>query len=264
MVSVKLQANSSQPVNLQGVMNFRDLGGIKTKDGRSIKKNILFRAADLTDMTTSDKAFIQKISMQTIFDYRTADEATKRPDPHLERVNYIRVSVNQETGKPAYNSLEEFMQSDTFDSFANDLLMELYKSIPVGNPSYHHLMSLLKDPERNLPLVQHCAGGRDRTGVGSMLILLTLDVEWQVIVEDFLFSNVLLDKYHSQIFEKLNGMVSEERAEKFKEQFLLQERYIDMSYQNIMQNYNSFEVFLEQEYGITAEDRKKIQDYCLK
>ncbi|UOQ49045.1 tyrosine-protein phosphatase [Gracilibacillus caseinilyticus] len=262
-MSVDVQANSSQPINLEGVMNFRDLGGIKTKDGRFIKKGLLFRAADLTDMTAEDKAYIQKIAIRTIFDYRTADEATKRPDPHLERVNYIRVSVNQETGKPAYNSLEEFMQSEKFEYFANDLLMELYKSIPVGNPSYYHLMSLLKNPGLNLPLVQHCAGGRDRTGVGSMLILLTLGVDWEVIVEDFLLSNVLLDGYHSEIFQKLNGMVSEEQAAKFKEQFLLQERYIDMSYQNILQNYDSFEAFLEQEYGITAEDRKAIQDYCL-
>ena len=55
---------------LKGAFNFRDMGGILTTDGRKVKKGILFRAAELSDLTEGDKAYLETIGIARIFDYR--------------------------------------------------------------------------------------------------------------------------------------------------------------------------------------------------
>lgn len=262
-MNVKEQVRHSEEIKFSGVINFRDLGGIKTKDGRTVKKGILFRSADLTDLTAEDKGRWTEMGLRTVFDYRTAKEANNRPNPQIENIKYVRQSVNLEKSEQEYTSLENYFKSGDAEGFGNALLMKLYESVPVGNESYQLLMDLMKNPKVNLPLLQHCAGGRDRTGIGSMLILLTLGVEWEVIMEDYLYSNITLEKYHNDIFKKLEKKIPAEHLEAFKAQFLLQERYLEATLKNILSNYENIEAFLEQEYGITEEVRKEMQDFCL-
>lgn len=262
-MSVKDQARHSKEIKFSGVINFRDLGGIQTKDGRTIKKGILFRSADLTDLTPEDKDKWREMGIQTVYDFRTANEANSRPDPQIENVKYVRQSVNLEESNQEYTSLEDYFKSGDAESFGNELLVQLYESIPVSNKSYKQLMDLIKKPAENLPLLQHCTGGRDRTGIGTMLVLLTLGVEWEVVLEDYLYSNVTLEKYHNDIFDKIADKVSAKYLEAFKVQFLLQERYLNMALQNILTNYKDIETFLAEEYEITEEVRKEIQDFCL-
>ena len=41
---------------LQGIQNFRDIGGYKTADGHTIRYNMVYRSAMLHDMTLADNA----------------------------------------------------------------------------------------------------------------------------------------------------------------------------------------------------------------
>lgn len=254
---------TSQALDLAGVINFRDFGGMKTIDGRTIKQGLLFRSADLTDVTEEDIQTFRELGIRTIFDYRTAKEATERPDPQLANINYHRVSVNKEEDTSSYTSLNDLFATKQSNSIGNDLLVELYRSLPIGNYSFKQLMEHMKHPAENLPLIHHCAGGRDRTGIGSMIILLALGVAWEDIVADFVFSNVLLEEYHQQIFTQVENKMSPAQFEQFKAGFLLQEQYLSLSYQHIFTHYPTIEDFLAEEYGMTAEVRKTLQDYCL-
>ena len=50
----------------------------------------------------------------------------------------------------------------------------LYREMPFRNPAYHALFALLEG--RRVPVLFHCSCGKDRTGIGAMLILLALGV----------------------------------------------------------------------------------------
>ena len=43
--------------------------------------------------------------------------------------------------------------------------------------------------ERNVPLVVHCAAGKDRTGVAVAVLLRALDVSEDTAIEDYLLTN---------------------------------------------------------------------------
>src|SRR5699024_37607 len=87
-----------QLLPLEGAINFRDMGGLKTLDGRKIRSEILFRAAELTGLTASDISYLENLKIKHIFDYRSDFEVTVKPDPTLHQVKNIRIPVyNEET-----------------------------------------------------------------------------------------------------------------------------------------------------------------------
>lgn len=159
--------------------------------------------------------------------------------------------------------MDDLVSDKNPNDISSNILVELYQNVPVGNASFKHLMRMFKYPDENLPLLHHCTGGRDRTGIGAMLILLVLDVEWEKIVEDYTYSNVTLKDYHQRIFSQLEDIIPEQQVEQFKKDFLLKEDYLTLSYNNILNSYGTIETFLYEEYGITEDIRTTIQDYCL-
>lgn len=81
---------------LAGAVNFRDMGGLTTVDARTIKRGILFRAAELTGLTETDLSYLASLQIRRIFDYRRAEEADRKPDPSIGSAVYERVSVSEE------------------------------------------------------------------------------------------------------------------------------------------------------------------------
>lgn len=248
---------------LKGVVNFRDMGGLGTLDGRKIKKGILFRAAELTGLTDEDITYLETLDLKYIFDYRSDFEAEEKPDPIIGQAKNERVPANIEDKTIAQASSKELVENERMMTITKEMFLNLYAELPIRNASYQRLMTLLKTPEESLPLVHHCKGGRDRTGVGAMLILMTLDVPYETITEDFLFSNYALTDFHNQIFDESAKFVSEEELVRFKEAFLLQESYLQASIDSIVNAYGNFENYLVEEFGITQELRERIKDYCL-
>jgi protein-tyrosine phosphatase len=248
---------------LQGVFNFRDMGGHQTADGRTVKKGLLFRAAELTGLTTEDHLLLNDINFRHVFDYRNLGEAEQKPDPQIGQAVNIRIPANLAAEDAPHLDLEQVFANGLHKQFSNTMLIDLYAALPIRNASYKQLMELLSKPEVNLPLVHHCAGGRDRTGVGSMLILLTLGVPYDAVLEDYLLSNVTLEKFHQQMFDMAAKYVSTEDLKALEEAMLLQEIYLKASLDSITREYETFERYLLEEFGIDEALRQQIQDYCL-
>ncbi|GMK37847.1 hypothetical protein PCCS19_09010 [Paenibacillus sp. CCS19] len=250
-------------IPLEGAFNFRDMGGYRTTDGRTVKHGLLFRAAELTGLTPNDHRQLEAIGLKHVFDYRNRGEAEQKPDPVIGQAVNTRVPANEAAEQAPHIDLAELFQKGLHHHFSQDMLLQMYANLPIGSRSYRELMKLLASPETNLPIVQHCAGGRDRTGVGSMLILLTLGVPYETVMEDYLLSNITLTDYHQALFDMVSPYISVEELRSFEEAMRLQEKYLDASMDSILREYGSFERYLELEFGIDEEVRTRIQDYCL-
>ncbi|MFX6230656.1 tyrosine-protein phosphatase, partial [Acinetobacter baumannii] len=83
-------------VDLQGAVNFRDIGGYKTNDGKTIKWGKIYRAAEINKLTNQDALALEKRKITTDIDFRGLEESKKAPDALWNKANYIRCGAGSE------------------------------------------------------------------------------------------------------------------------------------------------------------------------
>ncbi|MEF2967843.1 tyrosine-protein phosphatase [Paenibacillus sp. M1] len=130
----------------------------------------------------------------------------------------------------------------------------------VDSPKFYvQLMELLNDPD-NMALVQHCTAGKDRTGLGSAIILLALGVDEQTVMEDYLASNVYRAEANQKSIEALKGQIQDEDTlAAFTALMGVQKEFLQAALDEMKAKYGSIDGFLEQGLGITKQERAKLK-----
>ena len=94
------QPEGGQRIPLRGLPNTRDLGGMKTKDGRTVKHRRLLRSGALASATPADlETLVHEYGLVTIVDFRDAQEKIQSPDPVPEGVKHVELPVFTEERK---------------------------------------------------------------------------------------------------------------------------------------------------------------------
>ena len=167
-------------VPLTGAFNFRDLGGYPTADGRVTRWGRLFRSDTLHELTGPDVDAIASLGITTIIDLRTdAELARTGRGPLADRpIRFHHLPVFRDGGGEAMAAPVP----------VGDELSERYLwYLEAGRQTLVEALTLVADAAR-LPLVFHCAAGKDRTGVLAALVLDILEVDPDVIVADYVLT----------------------------------------------------------------------------
>lgn len=175
---------------LEGGQNFRDLGGYRTADGRTVKWGVLFRSGSMHFLTPGDYAYLGKLGIRTVCDFRDTRERTTEPAlwpagkaPHILADDYRLDSSAIGTFGPG--------QTPTAAS-ARATMTALYpRLLEQFNGQYRRMFAQLL--AGHAPLAFNCTAGKDRTGVAAALLLTALGVPRQTIIEDYLLSNRYFD-----------------------------------------------------------------------
>ena len=73
--------------------NFRELGGYKTQDGRTVRKGLLYRSAALGSMNERELKALEKMGIRSILDFRSRLEEAAFPDPPVPGATNYHVSA---------------------------------------------------------------------------------------------------------------------------------------------------------------------------
>ncbi|MDZ4907294.1 hypothetical protein GNF64_16560 [Clostridium perfringens] len=114
-----------------------------------------------------------------------------------------------------------------------------------------------------MPIVQHCTAGKDRTGIGSALVLLALGVPEETVIEDYLLTNVYRSNMNEALFKSLGNLLTDEDSKEIFKVFMeVRKEYIESALNAIKERYGSIDEYLEKEYGFNKEKRARLQqDY---
>lgn len=123
-------------------------------------------------------------------------------------------------------------------------------------------MDLVRLPDR-LGLLQHCTAGKDRTGVGSALVLLALGVPRETIMEDYLLTNEVMKDYNHERLSRLAEQVNESELRNIEGMLGVKETFLEAVFSSIERSYGSVEVYMAQEFGLGREERAVLQERCL-
>ena len=263
-------------IPFQGTNNFRDMGGYRTTDGRKVKFGLFFRSDELTALSEQDLTTFQALNIKTIFDYRDEGEARHKPDPAIAGALNIRLSAvpedqvtrinmpgKMESRDRSQHFIEDMVNSGFFKKFRADaMFIELYSKIAINNPSYKRLMDLIRLPDR-LGLLHHCTAGKDRTGVGSALILLALGVPEETIMEDYLLTNEMMKAYNGEQLRRFAEHVDEAELRNIEQMLGVKEEFMEAVFGSIKTTYGSVDSYLAEEFGLRKEQREALQEMCL-
>lgn len=179
----------TQRLPLSGAVNFRDLGGHRTKDGRRVKQGLVFRSDHLSRLTLEDQEMLRQLRIKVVCDLRTVQEQQRHPDllPRDGSIRLLLLPIQAGNFDPALTMAR--LRSGQRDWLSLDFFITLYKQyLDNFGPTWGQVLGLIAAPA-NLPLVFHCTGGKDRTGICAALLLLTLGVGEEDIFLDHDRSN---------------------------------------------------------------------------
>lgn len=77
-------------------MLYRDLGGIKNKEGKIIKENYLLRSANLSRINSRTLHRLEKYHLYKIIDLRTNEEISEKPNKIIAGAQYIQLPIFNE------------------------------------------------------------------------------------------------------------------------------------------------------------------------
>jgi protein-tyrosine phosphatase len=264
---------ASRRIPLQGQDNFRTLGGYKTADGRAVKQGVIFRSGNLDQLTDADVARLKKLGVKTVIDLRTDYEVKKAPDRLPDGVKYVRAPVlKDEEVKRFFDGLEKgdasvFKPGSKMGPY--DLLDPERKKQYAA--AFAKVFELAADPTAH-PVVFHCAGGRDRTGVAAALILECLGVPRKTVIEDYQLTDKYVDPEKS--LAKLRKMVADKQGvtedqvdmaglKRLLEGSRKDKDRLRRTLKDLDDKYGSVEKYLAEELKIGAKERDRLRDALL-
>lgn len=246
---------------LEGGINFRELGGNIAAEGRRVKRGWLYRSGSLDALTAKDCDYLSKVPVANILDYRDADEVAVKPDVLWHGAQYHNAPANPLSDE--VNANLETLTEHTINAFDPEAFMlELYRRLPFNNVAYQKLTNLLMQPGGGA-IVQHCAVGKDRTGIGSALVLLALGANRNTVLEDYLLTDTTLAPFREKILNQMSIRLNEKALAKFAYVLSVREAFIDTALKSIDDLYGSTDLWLEKEYGLTAEKRENLRNRYL-
>ena len=150
--------------------NFRDLGGYRTEDGRSVRWGRIYRSGATPTLTDEDLRRVKDLSLSQMIDLRSSEERVLAPS-RIEGVPYVSVGYSMGAISRSSNPVIPDMET-------------IYRGFPeLLAPQVRVLFSSLLRNEG--PVVYNCSAGQDRTGFASALILRALGVPVETVMEDY-------------------------------------------------------------------------------
>ena len=251
----------SKLVTADKIVNFRDLGGMVTIDGRRIKEGFLFRSGDLNNATDADKEKLAGM-LDLIVDFRSIEERVSKPDPDLEGVTDIHLPI---LGTPAQkNTHPPASQAALAEAFSDPVrvrtgLMGAYakfieSEFSVGQYKQFFRLLVSGDYPR---VLWHCSAGKDRTGFAAYMIETLLGVDKEAAIEDYKATT----KYLADDMEKLKESIrksekglSEEHERAIELAFEAGDDYINSALNKMDELYNGFDGYLKNALQVTDEE----------
>ncbi len=257
---------------LEGGSNFRDLGGYPTEDGRVVKRGVLFRSGAMTGLTEGDAEYLAQFGFASVVDLRSSEELDLYPNQWAGDAGISYVHHD-------YSMMDMMKQAATQQAGA-----EGEEQDPRGySGMYRYMMDFLK-PQLTLyfdtllagdvPAVVNCSAGQDRTGVTSALLLSTLGVERNLVVEDYLLSTDFRRPLNEQGDVDLEAAAEDNAFAAMMLQYAAAnphpERpsplvtaegkpFVLFTLETIDERWGGVDRFLEEEIGLTAAERAQLK-----
>lgn len=249
---------------LKSAPNFRDLGGLPTRDGRTVRAGLVYRSDALDALDADDLAQLAALSPRVCCDLRSDGERRQRPHrwPAGAEPRVLNLAVATDI-RVLMPELVRELRGNATEAGAVALMQHLYRDLPgVCVPVLRQVFALLLDESaEHLPLVVNCTAGKDRTGFVVAMLLGALQVPDEVILADYLRSNAaanrasLQDKVARLLHELLGASAPPDMLAAI---IAARADYLGAALGRIADDHGSVDGYLADAIGLAAADRERL------
>lgn len=256
------------------ISNARELGGYKTRDGKTVREGVLLRTAALTDATQEElNSLIRDYNLSAVIDLRASYELAEEPEPVLDRVAQYNFRIMDEQmmaeraagiyhvlADPNVDPVKRMTAILEAGVISDQMYVEFLQG-ETGKAGYREFFRVLLETPEGSGVLWHCTNGKDRTGVAAMLLLGVLNVDEKTIMEDFLLTNTFFEEEITAMRKQLSTYISDEAM---LEELMVTGKGVHAPYmQNaidyINENYGDIPGYVKAELGLTDADITKLQ-----
>ena len=244
-----------------GAHNFRDLGGYKTSDGKTVKWGKVYRSDNLHSLTDEDLKYMERLNLKSVVDFRSDEERNEEPDRLTPDMTPILLPIKFEPEGVTENLTRDL----TFGNLDSSNLLRDFNVILVKEftEEYKQFFRHIVD-NGGEPFVLHCTAGKDRAGFGSAMILTVLGVPREKIIEDYLLTNTYVsDHVDRKLLETELKTFFRADSDNLRKINLVEERYIQAAFDTIDSHWGGMDQYISDGLNLTEEDIGKIRNYYL-
>jgi protein-tyrosine phosphatase len=177
---------ATRQVQTESHRNLRSLDAVPVTGG-AIRHGVVYRSARLSHIAGTDKAAVKNLHLRTIVDFRSnLEKMFEGADAGDIRHGCNYVSLPLATGMLSSDGYRVVLNSDK------------------DKKSIKRFFDLFAD-QKNYPILYHCALGKDRTGVMTALLLMSMGTSRDVIMDDYLLSGSGAHReWLNQVFDEVD------------------------------------------------------------
>ena len=237
------------------IENFRQLGGLTRADGARVRDGVLLRSGHLGRASDADVARLADMGLALVVDMRDKNERERHPDREVPGAQNVWL--------PPVPDLEEVIPiKSTVPHEVRAVFHEFYRLLslhPAAIDAYAAFFRKLLSSEGR-PVLWHCTQGKDRTGVGAMLLLSALGFDRDTVVQEYLRTNEFATT-------QLEGMrlarASEEEIALMAEVFPVFEVNAQYWFDCVQMEYGSVANYLEIALDVGPDQIEKLEAFYL-
>ncbi len=244
-------------IRLASADNFRDVAGAgyRTSTGRVLRRGVFFRSNEL-QLTHEDAAAIAGLAITAIYDLRERREVEAHPDVEVPGAVWNHVEV---TGIPQGVGAE----LDDPDA-AVEAICDVYRRFVTDPASRASFGALLRGlAESSAPQLFHCTAGKDRTGWAAALLLRLAGVPEDVVVDDYLRTNVIGVATRTKYLDLVAEHLGADRVPVFEQIMVADVSYLAAADDAVRTSYGDLMSYLRDGLGLDEETLGRLTERLL-
>ncbi|MFD1411794.1 tyrosine-protein phosphatase [Lapidilactobacillus gannanensis] len=198
-------------MELEKTHNVRDLGGAYTEDGREVSYRKIVRSANLINISSADNQKLYDYGIRTVIDLRSVDEVQNDPDNiQIAGINYVNIPIFKLSETDAAHHSQNRVKSGY-----QQMMIEYTELVTseFSQRAYRQIFDIfLANSAAGQSVLYHCLGGKDRTGIVSLLFLGALGVNQDQIFADYYYTNFVSCKIIKQAFTEAKAHQASRQA----------------------------------------------------
>ena len=235
-------------------------------DGRQVKKGVLYRSDHLGQITKGDLEKLSALGVKTVYDLRGEKEQETFPQrlPEIVPMKAVSLPIFYQGLDPWVTARRIVISGDVEDGEFHQLMIDAYRAYALDFRSqWSSLLQGLAEPG-TLPALIHCTYGKDRTGVAVAIILRSIGVPREKVMEDYLLSNKFWES-KTDMYSCLANCASCFRTPRSEVRALMEVRpeYLQGAFEAIDEHYGSFDNYLDQGLGIDEQTLERLKTALL-